>query len=545
MTTRFLGELDSNMIVSDSKDTKKSIFQEYERVILDSLLQTFGLDFIIQDQYGGDVDTIHNLEQVGKNEKMSIKKTDTRNKYENRGNYDSHKYHSDKQYIAKNREYSKQRRTSGIKDAYTKEKLHDSHDLDHIISAKVVHDNAAVYATSLDPVTLANSDDNLVPTYSSVNRSKGAKTVDQFLIDWKNTKGMRQSRIKELERKGSLTKKEQKQLKKYKELEKLKPDEVKKLYQQSKQSMTNKLNKDYYTSSKFTMDTTKAALSLGGKTAVKQVIGFVLIEVWFSIKERLSLCTSNSLKGFFSDILEGIKEGFIKAKSKYKEVISKLKEGLISGIIASLMTTLTNIVKTLLEGSIKILRHASGALVKAIKILFFEEHKSWQDKIHAILVVLATSASAIVGSLIGTYLAPTLSGIPLVGELLVTFIEVFVSGIISCTLIYFIDKWDIAKKIYEFIKQLDINPFGEYVEYMKEQVAMYEAYVAKLLQVDVKTVIHETEKYNRVLELLEGNNYGMINDQLKNLMSEININLPWQGDFSSFMSNKKSKLVFK
>lgn len=251
------------------------------------------------------------------------------------------------------------------------------------------------------------------------------------------------------------------------------------------------------------------------------------------------------IKRFFSDILEGIKEGFIKAKSKYKEVISKLKEGLISGIIASLMTTLTNIVKTLLEGSIKILRHASGALVKAIKILFFEKHKSWQDKIHAILVVLATSASAIVGSLIGTYLAPTLSGIPLVGELLVTFIEVFVSGIISCTLIYFIDKWDIAKKIYEFIKQLDINPFGKYVEYMKEQVAMYEAYVAKLLQVDVKTVIHETEKYNRVLELLEGNNYGMINDQLKNLMSEININLPWQGDFSSFMSNKKSKLVFK
>ncbi len=55
------------------------------------------------------------------------------------------------------------------------------------------------------------------------------------------------------------------------------------------------------------MDTTKAALSLGGKTAVKQVIGFVLIEVWFSIRERLSLCTSNSLKGLFSDILEGIK----------------------------------------------------------------------------------------------------------------------------------------------------------------------------------------------------------------------------------------------
>ncbi len=113
---------------------------------------------LLSRSIGGDVDTIHNLEQIGKNAKMSIKNTDTRDKYENRGDYNSYKNHNDKQYIAKNREYSKQRRTSGIKDAYTKEKLFDSHDLDHIISAKVIHDNAAVYATSLDPVTLANSD---------------------------------------------------------------------------------------------------------------------------------------------------------------------------------------------------------------------------------------------------------------------------------------------------------------------------------------------------------------------------------------------------
>lgn len=545
MTTQFVSEIDSNLIVNDKKETKKSIFGEYERVIIDSLLQTFGLDFIILDQYGGDVDTIHNLEQVGDNSRMSIKNSETRHKYEARGEYDSHKYHSDKQYIARNREFSKQRKSGGIKDAYTKETLHESHDLDHIISAKSMHDNASVYATSLDPVTLVNSDDNLVPTISSVNRSKGAKSVSQFLSDWESTREMRQTKIKELHNKPVLTDKERKQLKKYEELEKLKPEEVKKLYNKSKQSMTNKLNKDYYTSSKFAKDTTKAALKLGGKMAVKQVIGFVLVEVWFAVKERISFCSGDSLKSFFAEILEGIKEGFFKAKSKYKELISKLKEGLVSGIIASLMTTLTNIVKTLLEGSIKILRHASGALVKAIKILFFEEHNSWQDKIHAILVVLATSASAIAGSLIGNYLAPTLSVIPVVGELLVTFIEVFISGIISCTLIYFIDKWDVAKKIYEFIRQLDINPFGEYVEYMKEQVAMYEAYVAKLLQVDVKIVILETEKYNRILELLKGNNYGMINDQLKELMSEIHINIPWQGDFSSFMGNKKSKLVFK
>lgn len=546
MTTRFVSGIDSNLIVNDKKETKKSIFKEYERVIIDSLLQTFGLDFIILDQYGGDVDTIHNLEQVGDNSRMSVKNSETRHKYEARGEYDSHKYHSDKQYIARNREFSKQRKSGGIKDAYTKETLHASHDLDHIISAKSMHDNASVYATSLDPVTLVNSDDNLVPTISSVNRSKGAKSVSQFLSDWESTREMRQTKIKELRNKTILTDKERKQLKKYEELEKLKPEEVKKLYNKSKQSMDNKLNKDYYTSSKFAKDTTKAALNLGGKMAIKQVIGFVLVEVWFSVKERISFCSGDSLKSFFSEILEGIKEGFTKAKSKYKEIISKIKEGLLSGIIASLMTTLTNTVKTLLESSVKILRHASSAIVQSIKVLFFDKHNSWQEKIHAVLVLLATSASTIIGSLIGGYLAPTLSNIPIVGDLLVIFIEIFISGMLSCTLIYFIDKWNIAKKIVDFIQSLDVNPFGEYVESMKQRVAAYEAYVAKLLEVDVDSVVRETKRYAQVVSILQsGNDDAVTNYELKTLFKDLEITLPWKGDFSSFMSDKNSQLVFE
>lgn len=546
MTTQFVSGIDSNLIVNDKEETKKSIFKEYERVIIDSLLQTFGLDFIILDQYGGDVDTIHNLEQVGDNSRMSVKNSETRHKYEARGEYDSHKYHSDKQYIARNREFSRQRKSGGIKDAYTKETLHASHDLDHIISAKSMHDNASVYATSLDPVTLVNSDDNLVPTISSVNRSKGAKSVSQFLSDWESTREMRQTKIKELHNKPILTDKERKQLKKYEELEKLKPEEVKKLYNKSKQSMDNKLNKDYYTSSKFAKDTTKAALKLGGKMAVKQVIGFVLVEVWFSVKERISFCSGDSLKSFFSEILEGIKEGFTKAKSKYKEIISKIKEGLLSGIIASLMTTLTNTVKTLLESSVKILRHASSAIVQSIKVLFFDKHSSWQEKIHAVLVLLATSASTILGSLIGGYLAPTLSNIPIVGDLLVTFIEIFISGMLSCTLIYFIDKWNIAKKIVDFIQSLDVNPFGEYVESMKQRVAAYEAYVAKLLEVDVDSVVRETKRYAQVVSILQsGNDDAITNYKLKALFKDLEITLPWKGDFSSFMSDKNNQLVFE
>ena len=41
---------------------------------------------------------------------MSIKNADTRTKYENRGDYDSHIYHRDKNYIETNRKTSKTRK---------------------------------------------------------------------------------------------------------------------------------------------------------------------------------------------------------------------------------------------------------------------------------------------------------------------------------------------------------------------------------------------------------------------------------------------------
>lgn len=545
MSVQFIEKLDTNIIVSNEKETKKSLFQEYERVILDSLLQTFGLDFIIQDQYGGDVDTIHNLEQVGKNPEMSIKNADTRAKYENRGDYDSHKYHSDKNYIETNRTYSKERKESGIKDAYTGETLHESHDLDHIIAAKEIHDNAAVYATSLDPVSLVNSEDNLVPTIASINRSKGAKNVGEFLSDWEKGRPLRQEKIKELRSKTNLTDKERKQLKKYEELEKLKPEEVKRLYNKSKKSMINKLNKDYYTSSKFIGDTAKAAVSLGGKTALKQAIGFVLLEVWYAVKHRISKCNTDSIKDFFKEIIGGIKTGFSNAKSKFKDMIARIKEGFLSGVISSLMTTLTNMFTTMLKESVKILRYAGSALVQAFKVLFFDKHSTWQEKIYGVLVILATSASTIVGTMVGNYLSTNIGQIPVVGELLVTFIQVFLSGTLSCTLIYFIDKWEIAQKIYNFIEGLDVNLFAESVEYMKQQVAMYEAYVSKLLEIDIETVVKETAKYGRVLTILRESDEIEINENLKALLAEFNIELPWTGNFSSFIRDKSKKLVFQ
>ena len=81
---------------------------------------------------------------------------------------------------------------------------------------------------------------------------------------------------------------------------------------------------------------------------------------------------------------------------------------------------------------------------------------------------------------------------------------------------------------------------------MKQRVAAYEAYVAKLLEIDVDSIVKETRRYAQVVSILQSNNDDVkSNYKLKALFKDLEITLPWKGDFSSFMSNKKNQLVFE
>ena len=62
-----------------------SIFQQYERVIVESLITSFGLDFIVGDQHGGDVDTVLNVRKIGYDDKMQYKNKQNKTSY-NLGN---------------------------------------------------------------------------------------------------------------------------------------------------------------------------------------------------------------------------------------------------------------------------------------------------------------------------------------------------------------------------------------------------------------------------------------------------------------------------
>lgn len=138
----------------------KSIFREYERVLVESLVSSFGLDFLIRDLHGGDVDTIHNVRQIGTDPDMKYKNQQNQADYENRGQYDSSVYHSDAKYRQKNAEVSQQKADGTLKDAYTGKVIQrdEKHNLDHVISAKEIHNDPGRVLAGLNGTDLANSD---------------------------------------------------------------------------------------------------------------------------------------------------------------------------------------------------------------------------------------------------------------------------------------------------------------------------------------------------------------------------------------------------
>lgn len=82
--------------------------EELHQTMVKSLVASFGLDFLLlNDRKGGDVDTIHNV-------RNGIYATEAeRQRYEGRGDYDSHHYHSHENYIATNRK-GKRAHQSGL-----------------------------------------------------------------------------------------------------------------------------------------------------------------------------------------------------------------------------------------------------------------------------------------------------------------------------------------------------------------------------------------------------------------------------------------------
>ena len=77
----------------------------------------------------------------------------------------------------------------------------------------------------------------------------------------------------------------------------------------------------YYTSTDFWQHTAMASGKVGFQMGIRQALGFVLTEVWFSVREKLTGGSGNTLKSILSNISEGVRLGIQRAKENIKRCL--------------------------------------------------------------------------------------------------------------------------------------------------------------------------------------------------------------------------------
>lgn len=544
----FVVELNNSMDKNDFNPNDKvfdSIWKEYERVILQSLVTSFGLDFIIRDQHGGDVDTVHNVRKIGDDPEMKYKNTRNEKAYENRGDYDSVAYHKDSRYISINKNVSEKKKSGELTDSYTGKKVtrNANIDLDHAISAKEIHEDRGRVLAGLDRLDLANNEDNLKPTDRSINRSMQDKDIDEYLAKWEEKKGERRDRISTLKGKKYLNDKERKELERLEKLEEIDPNKMRAENKRAREAYNAKIQRAYYTSGRFYRDTIIAAGNVGAKMGMRQAMGFVFVEIYMEAKSELKQMPENSsFEDMMDAIKRGVKNGVENAKRKYKEIFAKFGEGFVSGTLSSITTTICNIFFTTAKRFVRNIRQVYASIVQAGKVLLFNpDNLMFGDRIKTSTVIIATGASVLVGTTVSEVIGVTpLGAMPVVGPFVQTFSATLVSGLLSCTLLVFLDR---SKFMNSLINKLNAIPSE--VNNYKEVADAFERLAAKIENIDIAKFKEDTERYKSVSESIsKAGSEDEMNKILLSAYKSLDIKIPWEGDFDTFMSNKNNRLVF-
>lgn len=535
--TAFAAAVENDYFPGREDNVMESLFKQYERVIVESIITSFGLDGLIKDQHGGDVDTIHNVRQIGTDDKMTYKNAANKADYDARGEYNYAAYHSGENFRRTKSEAKKGFYEEGktVTDAYCGGELyfsgkstgadpHSSAEVDHILSGKTTHEDRGRVLAGLKGEDLVDSPENFAFTNKSLNASMGAtKDADGNPVDIPD----------------------------YIALHPELPEETKKNmmreYEKAKKAYEGKLARAYYTSPKFWGDTAKATGKTAAAMGIRQVWGFIFTEVWFAVREEFEhLPQPFDMAKALNSIAEGIKKGFENAKIKYRELIERFKDGAVAGAMSSITTTLCNIFFTTAKNVVRIIRQTYASIVQAAKVLFINpDNLPFGERMRAVAKILATGASIVVGVLVNEALEESPIGkIPVAGEIISTFCGSLVTGIMTCTLLYFLDNSEVINKLVTWLNK--IPSMSDYIDYYARQAAMFERYAAELMEIDLEQLKKEIAIYTKAADRLTSDmSESELNVALKASIAELGISIPWKGNFDDFMKDKSNKLVFE
>lgn len=528
---------------------------ELEKIIINSLTTSFGLDFLLfKDKAGGDVDTIHNV-------RNGIWGTEIeKQKFEQRGEYNSTQYHQHENYIATGQNDKASHAAGTLNDPYRNKVMtaHEQRNLDHVISAKEIHDDPGRVLAELSGVELANQSSNLQSIHETINKSKKQIPIDQYLdklpsliSTHEKSVAVDRARLAKMPRETSeqrhevhlLEDKIRKAENKINELKAVDSEGMRKRDKEAREPYNQQINAAYYTSSKFLHQTTYAASAAGISMGTRQVLGLVMAEIWFELREQLptllnSLKCQFRLETFVDTLRLSLQGIWRRVQARFSDFLLAFKDGVFAGVMGSLTTTMFNILATTQVMAIKIIREIWGQLVKAFKLMVFNpDNLSFVEQCQAVTTVLSAGVAAVAGTMVYSQLTPFLS-FPFGAEL-ATFVGALVTGLVTLGLNYFLLHSETAHKLWTFIQSL--TPHSNVLLQFHAINAELDRYLLELGQLEFNLDVEELQAFAH--ELAACNDEMQRSIALQKVVASRGIELPFEMGNTDSTRNWLASLV--
>ncbi len=524
---------------------------ELEKTVVKSLTTTFGLDFLLfKDKMGGNVDTVHKVREWqyelqtqgksdinvsdemrrqitndGKNtesyKKISLNE-DGSIKYKPNGKISKHDdYHSkDKSYRDRKSKERNLFESGKLTDGYTGEKL-DEHsltkdgnktpyELDHVIAASYIHHDAGRILSEEYGVALANSESNLVTTHWYINNIKNDHDINTYcdiIIPQqilrnnddilKLTQDLNNKNISNEERK-----KIQDNINIIKEkntlLATVDKNKLLAVKEKADKVYNSKINWSYYSSSKFLKNTATEAGKAGLSMGFRQALGLVLAELWFELKETIpriyqNVKTNFTLENFVAHIKTTLKNIWGRIQLRFKDLLMSFKDGVLSGILGSLTSTLWNAFQTIGGNVIKLIRETWSSLVQAAKLIFFNPDKlALGDLMKELSKIIGLAVATSLGTILNQYLS-TLLTFPF-GDSLAAFLSALVVGLMTLGMSYFLDHSELMQKVWNYLNNLK-NRYDNVLENLKEINESLDDYLINLSKTELNLNPEELRRF--------------------------------------------------
>lgn len=358
----------------------------------------------------------------------------------------------DSKYKEANKAMKEQQQSGNLNDAYTGKKINpnDNANLDHVVSRKELYENARRKQAGINTEDLANRDANLKPTNESLNKSKGAKSVDDYISG-------REQREKELRKQNERANKKIDESN-ISNVEKQNAKEENNKHLQDKLDADNELMKKADKEARKDINNqiakgvAKETAKKAGKDALKQMAVSALSSLLKEVVNGFVTFLKSKAKSF-KKFLEEMKKAI---KSFFGKITSILHTGL-SSTVGTIVTEIFGPIISTFNKLASLIKQSISSLIEAIRYLIAKENRNKPFSIKVAQVGKIITAGLVSGGAIflGELFEKLLLSIPgmqiaipLLGTLanvIGIFLASLVSGLIGAIVINLIDKF-IAKK---------------------------------------------------------------------------------------------------